>query len=100
MLFIPLLAALVSAFAIHVAADTQLIVQSESLRNFKGCTAEQESQIYSAWNEAMDLAKEAYRWISSGSGHAKRDFFGADDYVDDDSWNRIQGNIPLTLRFE
>jgi hypothetical protein len=46
----------------------------------------------------MDLAKEANRWIDYSS-HAKRDFFGADGYVDDDSWNRIKGKA-LTLRFE
>ena len=98
MLFIPLVTALVSAFAINVAADTQLIIQSESLWNFEGCTPEQQNQIYNAWNEAIDVATEANRWIGYSS-HVKRDLFGGDNYVDDDSWNRIQGKDP-TLRSE
>jgi len=98
MLFIGFLAALVSIFVINVATADPLIVQSESLRNFMGCSAEQQNQIYSAWDEAIDLAKEAYGWMDVSS-LAKRDFFGYGDYVDDDSWNRIKGKA-LTPRFE
>lgn len=90
MLRVTFLVALLSIFALNGAAADPLIIQSERLRNFKGCSAVQQNQIYSAWDEAMDIANEAYRWRKYSS-HAKRDFFGADDYVDEDSWNRIIG---------
>lgn len=45
---------------------------------------------YSAWQEAIDIAKEAYRWRKYSS-HAKRDYIGADDCMDEESWDRVIG---------
>jgi hypothetical protein len=62
------------SFWYYTAAD-QLIVQSERLRNFHGCSSEQQLQIRSAWWEAVNIAKTVRNRINFDH-YAENDYFG------------------------
>ena len=59
----------------HLALGDSIVVQSEKLRNFQGCTATQQKQIISAWYEAMSMV--AYvKYDLDFELYAEVDFFG------------------------
>jgi len=69
----------------HIAAG-DLVVQSERLRKFKGCTAPQQKQIVEAWNEATKVAHTVKSTIDF-SHYAESEFLGGEDrskYAQDD----------------
>lgn len=71
-----LLAGVLSLISSHIVA-ADLVVQSERLRNFQGCTESQQKQITEAWHEAVKIAHLVKDDINF-SWYAERDFFGSE----------------------
>lgn len=69
------LTALLCFLNLRLTIGDKIVVQSEKLRNFQGCTEPQQSQIVMAWYEAMSIVTFV-RYQLNFNEYAEVDYFG------------------------